>query len=1023
MSHNQLRAVLCLCIVGCWLAAGECPLWAQGGKLKPAEGEGAESQAESQAEGASDPVVQRQQWLRSGRTALGENPADLLHRAYEQKMKMRRLAAEARARAAAQDGQASGTSSSAPPAISGPSPNSGTAFLNWVNLGPAPIISDPTGFQDYGPITGRVTAIAVDQNDLTGNTVYVGGAFGGVWKSTNAASPNPTWAPIFDSQPTLSIGAIAISSSGTILVGTGEPNSAGDSYYGMGIFRSTDGGATWQPISAADGGTRSFRGLGFSAIAFNSTANIAVASAAATIGSGDGGEVQGPNGRGLYYSLDSGTTWSYANVQDNGVTVQAGSSNAVVYNPVTSTFYAHIRFHGYYSSTDGANWSRMASQPGSALGTAACPPVTSQATCPIYRADLTVRNDTGDLYTVFVDSNSSTATGGGIYKLAGGVWSKLGQAGIDSCGDPPNAGCGTQQGTFNLYLRAVPNGNNTDLYMGAVNIFKCSASATTNPLCTTSGSWLNLTHAYGCSPQLASSAHVHPDQHAIAYSQGNPLIIYFGNDGGLYRTLNASQLSSSCAPGSNAFGNLNSGLGSLSEFVSFAQHPSDAGIVLGGLQDNGSPLSNLSIGNGWTDVNGGDGGFNAIDPNSPSTYYTANFNISVQRCVSGSACNANSFLPVVQKATVGSDTSAFYMPYLLDPLLTSKLVLGTCRVWRGNGDGTGFTALSNNFSTGDATICAGDSISGHTKIRSLAVGGVVNNGTGSEVIYAGMMGVPPVAGHVFVTTDADDAVPSWVDVTGSINPSAYDISEIVISPYDLTGHTAYLTIMGFGSSHIFKTVNAGSSWTDLSSNLPDAPANSVAIDPVDPSTIYIGTDVGVFISANDGGTWSELGTGMPSVPAIKLRTFSSCSVHKLRAATYGRGLWEVDLYTSQIPVISLPRQQLTFSPQPINTTSPVQSVTVTNIGSATLTISSVALTGGEFSQNNNCVASLAPRGNCVINVTFTPSAGGGHTGAITITDNAQGSPQSVSLSGSVSTPNLSVSPASMKVAASPVAAS
>src|SRR3954468_10178807 len=394
MSQNQLRAVLCLLIVGCWLMLVQSTLWAQGSKMKAVEVEGSDPQAGRQAEG--DAVIERQQWLRSGRTALGENPADLLHRAYEQKMRMRRLDSAARARLAAVP-QAS-TSAGAQPALSGPIPNSGTAFLNWSSLGPSPIISDPTGFQDYGPVTGRVTAIAVDQGDITGNTVYVGGAFGGIWKSINAASPNPIWTPIFESQPTLSTGAIAISSSGTILVGTGEPNSAGDSYYGMGIFRSIDGGTTWTAISSADGGTRSFRGLGFSAIAFNSAGTIAVASAAATIATTEGGEVQGPNGRGLYYSLNGGVDWSYANVVDNGTPIQPGSSNAVVFNAVTSTFYAHIRFHGYYSSTDGINWSRMASQPGSALGTAACPPVTSQATCPVYRADLTVRTDTGDLY-------------------------------------------------------------------------------------------------------------------------------------------------------------------------------------------------------------------------------------------------------------------------------------------------------------------------------------------------------------------------------------------------------------------------------------------------------------------------------------------------------------------------------------------------------------------------------------------------------------------------------------------------
>src|SRR5207248_516124 len=159
-------------------------------------------------------------------------------------------------------------------------------------------------------------AIAVDSGDVTGNTVYIGGAFGGVWKSTNAANPNQalvTWAPIFDSQPTLSIGSIAIhSGTHTILVGTGEPNNAGDSYYGMGIFRSTDGGASWSPIPSANGGTRSFHGLGIGAIAFNTTGNTAVASVAATIGVSDGGETQGASGRGLYSSQDGGQTWAYA---------------------------------------------------------------------------------------------------------------------------------------------------------------------------------------------------------------------------------------------------------------------------------------------------------------------------------------------------------------------------------------------------------------------------------------------------------------------------------------------------------------------------------------------------------------------------------------------------------------------------------------------------------------------------------------------------------------------------------------
>src|SRR5215470_19646067 len=127
----------------------------------------------------------------------------------------------------------------------------------WVSLGPLPLPSDASGIglQDYGWVTGRATAVAIDPNDPSGNTVFAGGAYGGVWKSTNAGnlSPSPiavNWTPVTDDQATLAIGAIAVqpqlttrdSSRSVALAGTGETNSSGDSYYGLGILRTTDGG-------------------------------------------------------------------------------------------------------------------------------------------------------------------------------------------------------------------------------------------------------------------------------------------------------------------------------------------------------------------------------------------------------------------------------------------------------------------------------------------------------------------------------------------------------------------------------------------------------------------------------------------------------------------------------------------------------------------------------------------------------------------------------------------------------------
>jgi len=167
-------------------------------------------------------------------------------------------------------------------------------------------------------------------------------------------------------------------------------------------------------------------------------------------------------------------------------------------------------------------------------------------------------------------------------------------------------------------LLAAPNGAATDLYAGAVNLYKCSIN-TQNPTCT-SAPFLNLTHVYGCVP-IAAPAHVHPDQHALAYTipasgsdSGNALL-YFANDGGIYRALDGyTGLNTGACSGVNQFDDLNQNLGSMTQFVSFSQHPTDPNTILGGAQDNGSPATSQATqpSPSWINVLGGDGGYNAI---------------------------------------------------------------------------------------------------------------------------------------------------------------------------------------------------------------------------------------------------------------------------------------------------------------------------------------------------------------------------------------------------------------------------
>jgi hypothetical protein len=176
--------------------------------------------------------------------------AELTRRAYQAKLQLRAQRATAVPRAS--------------PAVS-------FSVGSWVPLGPVPLASDArgNGTQDYHQVAGRATAVAIDPADSTGNTVYIGGAQSGIWKSTNAANAvanNVAWTAITDNQATLSIGAIAIQpgnndpAKSLILAATGEANNSGDSYFGLGILRSPDAGNTWTLVPTANGGALYFIG-------------------------------------------------------------------------------------------------------------------------------------------------------------------------------------------------------------------------------------------------------------------------------------------------------------------------------------------------------------------------------------------------------------------------------------------------------------------------------------------------------------------------------------------------------------------------------------------------------------------------------------------------------------------------------------------------------------------------------------------------------------------------------------------
>ncbi len=267
------------------------------------------------------------------------------------------------------------------------------------------------------------------------------------------------------------------------------------------------------------------------------------------------------------------------------------------------------------------------------------------------------------------------------------------------------------------------------------------------------------------------------------------------------------------------------------------------------------------------------------------------------------------------------------------------------------------------------------------QVRGLAAGGPTD-ASGSSVIYATTSALGPLAGNlsspaggrVWVTTDASAGIPAFADVTdngpqGDINPNQFPLSSVAVDSSDATGNTAYVTVMGFtgGAGHVWRTSNAGASWTDVTGNLPDSPVNAVVVYPA-MSQVFVATDVGVFASSTSAASWTELGPTsstdapgfLPNVAVTALAVFDSGGQQLLRASTYGRGIWQFNLVITPDFGISVSN-----SPQ-----------TIFLGESATFNGTVSALNGYASSVTLSCTAgSTAPPNPCTLSpLTMIPAA-------------------------------------------------
>jgi hypothetical protein len=724
---------------------------------------------------------------------------------------------------------------------------------SWQHLGP-------------GDIGGRTRSLVINPGDPS--IMWAAGVGGGIWKTTDGGA---SWTPKGDLLQNIAISTLIQDprNANTLYAGTGEGYYNLDALRGAGIFKSTDGGETWNQLAATANSD------------FYYVQKMAITKGAAQ-------RIYAATRTGLFRSVDGGATFTKVfdltanNVVRGCMDIVIQTDRAIAYviaacghplvagEPDAAIFRAidtsgNMNFQKVFTTTNMARTS-LALAPSNqaivyALASSQQAGNYNTGFLGVYRSASSGASGSWTTQVTNTDSNKLNTV-----QLSNPVYAFLADCGYGSSNQFIN------QGWYDNQIAVDPKDPNI-VWTAGIDLMRSDDAGKT---------W-GLASYWWFTPGIDAD-YAHADNHVFVFDPGYDGVsnrtLIVGSDGGIYKTLNAratvgKTLNDVCGATTPAtdvnWTSLNNSY-EVTQFYDGAPYP-DGNTFFGGTQDNGTPRGTLGGGaNGWESILGGDGGYVAVDPTNTNSLYAENTALSFKRSDNGGV----SFVSKTSGITESSGNYNFIAPFTMDPSAPSRMWIAGAYPWKTENKGDLWARNGAFFGARIGSIAVSPTNSNHVVMGTSAPGAIFYTTTA----------LTNTSATVWPSSQPRTGWVAWI----AIDPNNDNIVYATYSTYNSAGNVG----------HVFKSINGGATWTNIdgsgATGVPDIPVTAIAVDPANSQRIYIGTDIGVFVTVDGGANWARENTGFANVAteSLKIQDVGG-GVRYLYAFTHGRSAWRVQL--------------------------------------------------------------------------------------------------------------------------------